>query len=92
MLLAIVMAIFCLFIFGLAAYLFHYATRPFLIFNPKENQGLATSMRITGWLLLIVGIVGIVGIWFNNKAFDLSILLVASFISAFFALNLKHYV
>lgn len=57
--LAIVMAIYALLLFGVAGYLFMHRTRNFIMFK-KPSHELANSMTITSVLLTICGIASLV--------------------------------
>jgi ABC-type polysaccharide/polyol phosphate export permease len=58
-------------------------------FSPQENPTLRSSMQITAYLLIATCVLGVILLFFQQPKLQLITLLLASFITAFFALRIS---
>ncbi|MFD1671103.1 hypothetical protein ACFQ5M_03210 [Agrilactobacillus yilanensis] len=87
--LTIVMAFFILVVLTLAIYLLRHLDKPFLSFSPAENPELRVLMKVTAYLLIAVCLLGVILLLFQDTHLQLITLLLASFITAFFAVRVS---
>lgn len=83
------MVFFMLLVLTLAVYLLKHLDRPFMSFSPQENPTLRSSMQITAYLLIATCVLGVILLFFQQPKLQLITLLLASFITAFFALRIS---
>lgn len=83
----VVMSLFILLVLVLAIYLLRHLDKPFMNFQPADSPDLRISMKVTAYLLIGTCILGVVFLFFQDPQLQLITLLLASFITAFFALR-----
>lgn len=89
LIITIVMILFILLVLVLAVHLLRHLDKPFMGLNPTELPELQLLMRVTAYLLLGVCVLGVVLLFFNKTQLNLITLLLASFITAFFAVRVS---
>ena len=89
LIITVVMTLFILLVLTLAIYLLRHLDKPFMGLNPTELPDLQLLMRVTAYLLIAVCVLGVVLLFFSNPKLHLITLLLASFITAFFAVRVS---
>lgn len=85
----IVMAFFIILVLVLALYLLRHIDKPFFGLNPTEVPELSVLIRVTAYLLIGTCILGVILLFFQAPRLNLITLLLASFITAFFAVRIS---